>query len=85
MCAASDGTGITHSFDEFLLIRARVLTRQLDFYVQGFPVRNPVSPDVRFAVVADSDDGSVFRVELPNRMVYGVAAVLTEGCNNLVL
>ena len=44
-----------------------------------------MTPDVRFAVIADPDNGAVFRVELPYRVVPGNAAVLTEGGDDLVL
>lgn len=42
-------------------------------------------PDIGFAVLTDVHDSAVLGVELAYRMVYSVAAVLTEGCDNLVL
>ena len=85
MCAASDGTGVTHSVQEFFLVIPGVFPGQLDLDVQGFPIRNTVTPDVGFAVVAHPDDGTVLRIELTYRVVDSVAAVLTEGCDDLVL
>ena len=36
-------------------------------------------------MLADVYEGTVFRIELTYRVVHGIAAVLTEGCNYLVL
>lgn len=85
MCASSDGTGVTHGVQKLLLIRARMLTRQLDFDIQGFSIRNAVPPDISFAVVSHVYDSAVLGVELTYRVVPGDAAVLTEGYDNLVL
>lgn len=85
MSAASDSTGVTHSVQKLLLIRARFLTRQLDLDVDSSSVRNTVAPDISLAVLTDSDDTAVFREELTYRMVTSDAAVLTEGYDYLVL
>jgi hypothetical protein len=83
--AAGDSTGVTHSVQKFLLIRARFLTRQLDLDIDGSSIRNTVSENVGLAVVTDIDDAAVFREELTYRVVPCYAAVLTEGYDNLVL
>lgn len=67
------------------MIRARFLARKFDLDVQGLAVRNAVPPNIGLAVVADVYEGAVFRVELADRVVPGDAAVLTEGCDYLVL
>jgi hypothetical protein len=67
------------------LIRARFLARELHFDIQSLAVRNAVAPDIGLAVLSDSDDGAVLGVELPYRVVYGVAAVSAERSDNLVL
>lgn len=85
VCAASDSTGVTHSVQKFLLIRARMLTRQLHFYVDGPSVRNTVAPDIGLSVLTNMDDAAVFREELTYGVVPSDAAVLTEGYDNLIL
>jgi hypothetical protein len=44
-----------------------------------------VAPDIGFAVVADTDDTAIFRIELAYRMVHRIAAVFTQSSDNLVL
>jgi hypothetical protein len=85
MSAAGDSAGVTHSIQKFLLIRARVFDRKFYLDINGSSIRNAVAPYVGLAVLADTNDAAVFCVELPHRVVYGVAAVFTEGCDNLVL
>ena len=53
--------------------------------VQGLTVRNAVTPDIGFAVVADTNDSAVLGVELAYRVVPGDAAVFTQSSDNLVL
>lgn len=85
MSAAGDSAGVTHSIQKFLLIRARVFARKFYLDINGSSIRNAVAPYVGFAVLADTNDTTVFRVELPYRVVYGIAAVFTESRDNLVL
>lgn len=77
MSTPGDSAGFAHSVQKFLLIRARVFARQLNFDVQSLAVRNAVSPDISLAGLSDTNDRAVLGVELPYRMVDGVAAVLT--------
>ena len=44
-----------------------------------------MTPDIGFAMMTDIHESTVFRVELPDSVVPGYAAVLTEGHDNLVL
>jgi hypothetical protein len=44
-----------------------------------------VAPDISLAMLTDTDDRTVLGVELPYRVVDGVAAVFTERRDNLVL
>lgn len=83
--AAGDSTGVTHSVQKFLLIRARMLTRQLHFYVDGPSIRNAVAPDIGLAVLTNMDDTAVFRKELADGVVPSDAAVLTESHDDFVL
>jgi hypothetical protein len=83
--AAGNSAGTPHGFQEFLLIRARVFARKFNFDIDSSSIRNTVAPYIGFAVFADVDHATVLRVELPYRVVYGVAAVLTEGYDDLVL
>lgn len=85
MSAASDSTGVTHSVQKLLLIRARFLTRQLNLNVDGPAIRNTVAPDIGLAVIADVDNATVFREELAHRMIDGIATVFTQSRDNLVL
>jgi hypothetical protein len=62
-----------------------VFARKFNLDIQGLTVRNPVAPDISLAVITDTDDSAVLRVELTYRMVPGYAAVFTKGSNNLVL
>jgi hypothetical protein len=68
-----------------LLVVSGVFPRQLNLDIQSATVRNAVPCDVAFAVVPHVDKTAVFRKELPDRMVSGNAAVLTEGYDDLVL
>lgn len=85
MGASGEGAGVAHGCKKFFLIRARFLTRKFDFYVQGSPIRNAVAPYISLAVLADSNEAAVLGVELAYRVVHSVAAVLTEGRDDLVL
>lgn len=85
MSASGDSTGVTHSVQKFLLIRARFLTGKFYFDIYGSAIRNTVAPDIGFAVLTDPNDSAVLGVELAYRVVYGVATVLTESRDNLVL
>lgn len=42
-------------------------------------------PDISLAVVPDVDHTTVFRKKLTDGVVSSYAAVLAEGCDNLVL
>jgi hypothetical protein len=77
MSAASNRTSVTHSIQEFLLIRARMFARQLDLDIQGPSVRNTVAENISLAVVADVHHATVFREELTDRVVTCYAAVFT--------
>ena len=44
-----------------------------------------MTPDISLAMMTDIHESTVFRVELPDCVVPGYAAVLTEGYDNLVL
>jgi hypothetical protein len=83
--AASDRTGVTHSVQKLLLIRARMLTRQLNFDVQGPSVRDTMTPNIGLAVMTNVDDRAVLGVELPYRVVDCIAAVPTESHDYFVL
>lgn len=83
--AASDRTGVTHSVQKLLLIRARMLTRQLNFDVHGPSVRDTMTPNIGLTVMTDVDDTTVFRKELPYSMVSSDAAVPTESHDYFVL
>lgn len=85
MSAAGDSTGVTHSVQKFLLIRARFLAGKFHFDIYGPSIRNAVAPDISLAVVTDIDDAAVFREELAYRVVPRYAAVLTEGYDDLIL
>lgn len=85
MSAPSDSTSVTHSIQKLLLIRARFLTRQLNFDIYGSAIRNAVAPDIGLAVLTHPNDRAVLGVELAYRVVYSVTAVLTESRDNLVL
>ena len=85
MSATGDSAGVTHSIQKFLLIRTRVLARQLNFDVQSLTIRNAMTPDISFAVVSHVHDSAVLGEELTYRVVPSDAAVLTEGYDNLVL
>lgn len=80
-----DSTGVPHSLQKFLLIRARILTRQLNFDIQCPAVTDTVAENISLAVVADVHDGAVLSVELTHRVVSSDAAVLTEGYDDLIL
>lgn len=83
--AASDGTGVTHSIQKFLLIRARMFTRQLHLDINSPSIRNTVPHDVALAVFPDVNDTAILGEELPYRMVPNDAAVFTESDDYLVL
>ena len=85
MSASRDSTGITHSIQKFLLIRARVLTRKFYFDVDGPSIRNAVTHDIGLAMMTDVDDTAVFRNELTHRVISSDAAVLAESYDYLVL
>ena len=53
--------------------------------VQGLTIIDAVTPDIGLAMVADTDDTAIFRIELAYRVVHRIAAVLTEGYDYLVL
>lgn len=85
MSAPGDSAGTSHSVQKFLLIRARVFARQLNFDVQGLAIRNAMAPNIGLAVLTDTDDRAVLGVELPYRMVDGITAVSAKRSDNLVL
>lgn len=85
MSAAGNSAGTPHGFQEFLLIRARVFARKFNFDIDSSSIRNTVAPNIGFAVFTDVDHATVFRVELPYRVIDGIAAVFTESYDNLVL
>jgi hypothetical protein len=85
VCAASDSTGVTHCCKKFFLIRARVFARKFNLDVDSTTVRNTVAPYIGFAMLTDVYEGTVFRIELTDRVVPSDATVLTEGYDNLVL
>lgn len=62
-----------------------MFARKFYFDVQSAAVGNAVAPDISLAVVSYMDDTAVLGVELTYRVVYGVAAVLTESNDNFVL
>ena len=80
-----DSAGATHRLQKFLLIRARILTRQLNFDIQGLTVTNTVAENISLAVMADVYDRAVLGVELAYRVVSSDAAVLTQGYDDLIL
>ena len=85
MCATGDSAGVTHCIQKFLLIRARVFAREFDFDIDGTTIRDPVTPDIGFAMLTHTNDTTVLCIELTDSVVDCVAAVLTEGHDNLVL
>ena len=85
MSAASESAGVPHSIQKFLLIWAGFLARKFDLDIQRSAVRNTMPPDIGFAMLPDPNDRTVFRIELPYRMVHGIAAIFTERSDNLVL
>lgn len=62
-----------------------MFTGKFDFDVKCSTICNTVAPYISFAVLTDANDSAVFRVELPYRMVDGVAAIFTKSCDNFVL
>ena len=85
MGATGNSAGRPHSLDEFFLVLPRVFPGQFNLYVQCFAVRNTVSENIAFAVLADIYDCTVFRIELAYRVVSGHASVLTQGGYDFVL
>lgn len=82
---SSDRTGVPHSFQKFLLIRARVFARKFHFDVDSSSIRDTVAHDVGFAMMTDVHDAAVLRIELPDRVVTSDTSVLTESHDDLVL
>ena len=76
MSAPSDGTGSTHSFQEFFLVLPRGFTWQFDLKIYRLAVRNTVSENIAFSVLTDIHDSAVLRIELANRVISCYAAVL---------
>lgn len=62
-----------------------VFPRQLDLDVYRLAVSNAMPENIGFAMLTDMYDGTVFRVELPNRVVSCYTAVSAEGGDNFVL
>ena len=85
MSAAGDRTGVTHCCKKFFLILPGVFPGKFNLDVQGLTIRDPVTPDIGLAMVADTDDTAIFRIELTYRMVHRIAAVFTQSSDNLVL
>lgn len=80
-----ESAGGRHSIQKFTLVRARVLTGELDLDIQGPTVADTVPHDIALAVVPDVHDGAVLCIELAHRVVSGYAAVLTQSCDDLIL
>lgn len=85
MSASSDSTGVTHSIQKFLLIRARVFAGKFHLDIYSSTVRNAVAHEIGFTVLTDVNDTTILGKELPHRMVTNDAAVFTEGYDYLVL
>ncbi|MBO5706463.1 MAG: hypothetical protein J6S05_05640 [Bacteroidaceae bacterium] len=85
MSASSDSTGGSHSFEEFILVLPRFFAGQFHLDVNGFAIRDSVAENIRFTMLTDIYDGSVFRVELTNRVVSCHTAVLAQGGDDLIL
>lgn len=85
MCNTGNRARVLHRFQKSPLIVPRLFPRQLNFDVDGSSIGNTVTHDVGFTVFSDVDDTTVLREELPDRVVTGYAAVLTEGCDDSVL
>ena len=76
MSAPSDGTGSTHSFQEFFLVLPRGFAWQFDLYVDCFSIRYTVRENIRFTMLANIYNSAVLRIKLANRVVSCYAAVL---------
>jgi hypothetical protein len=83
--ATGDSAGGSHGFDKSFLIVARLFARQFHFYVKCFAVRNTMAENIGFALPTDINEGAVLRVELTDCVVSRHAAVLAQGCDDLVL
>jgi hypothetical protein len=62
-----------------------VFSRKFNFDIYGSTIRDSVTHNVAFAVLAHTNDTPVLGVELTYRAVSRNAAVFTERCDNLVL
>ena len=85
MSATGDSAGRPHGPQKFFLILPRVFPWQLDFYVYRLAVRNAVSENIGFAMLADIYDAAVFRIKLADSVVSCYTAVHTERGDDLVL
>ena len=85
MGASCDGARSSHGFQEFFLVLPGVFPRQLDLDVYRLAVSDTVSENVAFAMLTDMNDGTVFRVELTDRVVSCYTAISAQGGDNFVL
>jgi hypothetical protein len=58
---------------------------EFHFDVDGSSITNAVAPNIGLAMLTDTNNTAIFRVELTDRMIDCVAAILTQSSDNLVL
>ena len=80
-----ESAGVPHGGDELLLIRARVFAGKFHLDIQGSTIPDAMTHDIGLAVVPDVDHTAVFCEKLTDGVVSSYAAVLTQGCDDLVL
>ena len=85
VCDTGNRACVLHRFQKSPLIVPRLFPGEFHFDVDGSSIGNTVTHDVGFTVFSDVDDTAVLREELPDRVITGHAAVLTEGRDDFVL
>lgn len=62
-----------------------MFARKFNLDVDSTTVGDPVAPDISLTMLSYTNDTAVLGVELAYRVIHGIAAVLTQSSDNLVL